>query len=156
MRVCLIKMVKKIYLISCSILIILAILIIILSRGNKIGETNLQNNSSNTVIKNLTFDELFNLTESQCENYNYSWVGIPCPSPGKCNSHCDIPTSDSDKTCYSNSECEGACLCSQTVRDDGGFLIGKCSKYKYFTDVRDCPCVLTNKSKTRDNSYGCA
>ncbi len=95
--------------------------------------------------------------EIQCKIKGYSWV----PNPGLCGEggcgySCDIKTTDAGKKCYSNNECEGACLCGNNESDSDGFQVGVCSKFKDFTEVSDCPCILENKSKTPLYPYGCS
>ena len=109
----------------------------------------------------ITREKLNSLNETQCKQSGYKWAHIPglCLQNKEgeydCGSRCDIPTKDAGNKCYSNNECEGACLCSKNEKDSEGFQIGECSSYKYFTEVSDCPCILKTKSKTPDFPYGC-
>lgn len=98
--------------------------------------------------------EMASLDETQCNQRGYDWVQLPglCPT-GSCGSRCDIKMADAGKDCYSNIDCQGACLCNGT-KDSEGFQIGKCSQHKYFTEVNDCPCVLETKS-TKVNYLYC-
>ena len=105
-------------------------------------------------------DELFALNKKECMQKGYEMVQIPglCghgndSSDYSCGYRCDIKTNDTGKNCYSNDECEGACVCANE-KDSQGFQIGKCSKHKYFTEVLDCACVLYNKSQ-QIPAYGC-
>ncbi len=94
--------------------------------------------------------------EIQCKMKGDDWISRPglC-GEGGCGNSCDIKTSDAGKSCYSNSDCWGACLCGGNKSDSEGFIIGVCSKYKNFTDVSDCPCILKEKSKIQTYPYGC-
>jgi len=112
----------------------------------------------------ISWEELGFLSEKECRAMDYSWVGIPGLCIGddgnetRCGDRCDIPTSDAGNECYSNADCEGACLCQSPVTKDlFGNTIGVCSKYVFFTEVSDCPCVFEEKT-TEDyvTPYGCA
>ena len=115
-------------------------------------------------LSEITQEKLNSLNETQCKQSGYEFVGIPGPCTRNdrgeyvCGSggRCDIPTKDAGKKCYSNAECEGACLCSKNEKDSEGFQIGECSIYKYFTEVADCPCILETKSTNPNHPYGCA
>ena len=110
----------------------------------------------------LSRTELGSLNENNCKQKGFEWVHIPglCAPNEKgeydCGNRCDIPTKDAGKKCYSNNDCEGVCLCTKNEKDSQGFQIGECSKYMYFTEVVDCPCILETKSKTENFPYGCA
>ncbi len=95
--------------------------------------------------------------EIQCKIAGNDWINRTglCGEAG-CGYSCDIKTSNAGKECYSNSECEGACLCSEDKSDSEGFIIGACSKHKNFTEVSDRPCILKTKSKIQTYSYGCS
>ena len=110
----------------------------------------------------VTREQLDSLNETQCTIEGYDWVPIPglC-APNEqgqsgCGNRCDIKTSDGGRECYSNDECEGVCLCSKNEKDQEGFQVGKCSQYKYFTEVIDCPCILETKSTKGNYPFGCA
>ncbi len=111
-------------------------------------------NAKNTETE-ISREQLNNLSEEQCLSEGYDWVSFPglCAPPNGCGSRCDIPTSDAGKACYSNSDCEGVCSCQENKKDSEGYQKGKCSMYKYFTEISDCPCILTEKSTTGNFPY---
>ena len=164
---------KKQYFVILGVIIIILIVSIIFLinlESNKIKPsleiTHEENLESNKIkpSSEITYEELNSLTEAQCKQNGYEWFGFRgiCISNERgeyddCGgSKCDIPTKDAGKKCYSNNECEGACLCSKNEKDSEGFQIGECSRYKYFSEVIDCACILKTKSKNPNFPYGCA
>ncbi|MEK6945470.1 MAG: hypothetical protein AABW63_01620 [Nanoarchaeota archaeon] len=146
---------KQLYfIVGITVIIGVALIILLLQNPSK-PEEKKENITENTSV--IGTGQAYLLNETQCIERGYSWVprpGLCAPGIG-CGYTCDIPTGDSGKKCYSNSECQGACLCSKSVRDSEGYLIGECSNYKFSTEVSDCPCILVAKSKTGFIS-GCA
>ncbi len=90
------------------------------------------------------------LSELACRKAGYAWVQLPglCGQSKGCGSVCDILTKDAGKDCYSDSQCEGACLCSSN-QDAQGFYVGTCSQYVNWTEVSDCPCFTRTKSQNK-------
>ncbi len=148
---------KQLYFIAGITVIIGVALIILLLQNPSKTEEKKESPTENTSASVIEAGQAYLLNETQCKERGYSWIprpGLCAPGVG-CGYTCDIPTTDTGKKCYSNSECQGACLCSKSVRDSEGYLIGECSEYKFSTEVSDCPCILVTKSKTGFIS-GCA
>ena len=160
---------KKSYYVIFGVIVIIFIAIYIQKPTKTTTPTTIASNtsitepsaSSSTSVSETTKAQINSLDEIQCKQGGYEWVPVPglC-APNKqgqydCGYRCDIKTSDGGKECYSNNECEGACLCSKNEKDTEGFQVGECSRYKYFTEDIDCPCILEIKSKTPNFPYGC-
>ena len=125
------------------------------------NSTNIQNSNSNLTQEKSKAELSSNLrkmTQAECKQNNYDWVGIPglCANPDKtygCGARCDKKTADAGKACHSNSDCEGACLCNSGKTDSTGYFIGECSKSVNYTEVSDCACILQEKTKNDPKVY---